>query len=657
MLKYLRKYNKILLIGFGVFLMVAFLVPQALQELGKSSLRTTVLTVAGRKVSVQELQDATRQFSAITNITDGAAANVLGSTDKDSEHWIMAREAAKKAGMVGGSSDAQAIANAVAANLADRALQQDPEFMAAATPEARQAIIDRTTNQARAVIETRRQQGGGAGANAKLVDEGLASLLGVRRLMVSYNQAPRASAPRATAEARKLFDQVTAHVLFLDVNNKLSSDLPARSEEALKEQYDKYREVAPGTGEFGFGYRLQSRFKLEWLVLERKTMENAVRVDPIEVQKRFLAGPNANETDPAKRRAATDAIEAQIKREGADKLMQEAALAVKQEILQRTSRLSDANGYRELPADWATNMPRLANVAKAVPPALARASNVTIPEPPVYVREEAFLTPEELYALPGIGRAGLRQGSRLLPVPLVLTETKEARSRTEAPLVHIQSAVPITEPIEDEAGNRYFLTVLAAKPEGPPASMAEVLEKVVSDRKKFDAFETLKTQSAGYRLVAAEQGLEELAQQIRTSLGVPVEEVKNVQLSLARGPEPFNAKLADRQFVEAVITAAASIDPSNPIDETPVLDRTLVIPVPSKQGIAIVRIDGFNPLTVEQFRTRQVSEAAIGRIGVLAREDSTDNPFSAERLRQRMKVEHADKRAATPTGKDAPAGQ
>ena len=655
MLKFLRKYNKVLLVGFGVFLMAAFLVPQALQELGRAGLATTVMRVNGRKISMQDQIDAQRQLMAVRGMTGSRELVSLGLDDKNADHWIMSREAARAAGLVGGAGDARLVLDQTAAQATAEFLRSSPEYMQG-TPEKQRQLEQQTLEQVKQSLEQARTRGAGAEASSAVVDAGLASLLAIRRLLISYEMAPRASGPRAIREARRLFDEAQIHAVFLDVNNKLSTDLPARSEESLNEQFEKYKSVRPGTGEMGFGYLQPPRFKLEWLVIDRAAIERSVKGDPIESQKRFLASADSKEADQGKRRVAVEAIEATIRKELTDKVVQEATLAVKGEILRKTSRLAQLDGYRVLSDDWAAQMPRLAEVTKVVPAIVQDRTGTTLAEPSVFIREAAWLTVEDVNRLPGLGQARLRRGNQSVPVANLLSESKEARVTTGTPAVAVQARVPMTDSLEDQAGNRYFLTLLDARGEEVLAKIDEVREQVVIDRKKADAFETLKQQATTYRVVAAEQSLEELAQQLRTSLGIPVEEVNSIRVGRAIGLEPFNAKLADLKFVEAVVDYVASLDATKSIEETPAIDRILVVPIPSKQGMAIVRIDGYVPVSQERFRTGQVSRNAVGMVGRLQRDQITDNPFSAERLIKRLNVEFVGQKLKDKTEGDGTGG-
>ena len=94
MLKFLRKYNKFILVIGGSLLMVAFLAPQAIQQIGKIQNRT-VATMDGRNVKERELFEAASELRAVNALggTGGTATALLnlsqGSGSDADLHWYL----------------------------------------------------------------------------------------------------------------------------------------------------------------------------------------------------------------------------------------------------------------------------------------------------------------------------------------------------------------------------------------------------------------------------------------------------------------------------------------------------------------------------------------------------------------------------------------
>ncbi len=99
MLKFLRKYDKWILAVGGSLLMVAFLLPQALQQLGQSGGERVVATFAGGTVTAQERIDANTRVRFLASAAGPVLAQ-LGVNEAD--HWVMLVDEARRGGFIGG---------------------------------------------------------------------------------------------------------------------------------------------------------------------------------------------------------------------------------------------------------------------------------------------------------------------------------------------------------------------------------------------------------------------------------------------------------------------------------------------------------------------------------------------------------------------------
>ncbi|VAX38906.1 hypothetical protein MNBD_PLANCTO03-732, partial [hydrothermal vent metagenome] len=57
------------------------------------------------------------------------------------------------------------------------------------------------------------------------------------------------------------------------------------------------------------------------------------------------------------------------------------------------------------------------------------------------------------------------------------------------------------------------------------------------------------------------------------------------------------------EVIEGVRAKAQGIDPLTPIDEVPIIDRAVVVPVPTRLGVLVAQINGIEPLTRETLPT------------------------------------------------------
>ena len=107
MLKVLRKYNKVILAVFGTMLMVAFLMPQAIQQLGKARMSRAVAIMDGHKVTAKQMDVAVRELTALREFFDKLGRKIPLALDKDNrtDHWLLLSREAQQEGLVGGAGE------------------------------------------------------------------------------------------------------------------------------------------------------------------------------------------------------------------------------------------------------------------------------------------------------------------------------------------------------------------------------------------------------------------------------------------------------------------------------------------------------------------------------------------------------------------------
>ena len=108
MTKFLRKYQKFLLVIFASGLMVVFVAPQALTRYGKGLGKRTEVYIGEKSISTLDLQQAGREREAVGTFISAATgstqyASIL--TGEDSLHWILLTHAAREAGFIGEAGD------------------------------------------------------------------------------------------------------------------------------------------------------------------------------------------------------------------------------------------------------------------------------------------------------------------------------------------------------------------------------------------------------------------------------------------------------------------------------------------------------------------------------------------------------------------------
>lgn len=658
MLKFLRKYSKWLLIIFGVLLMVAFTAPQAIQQLGNAAANRTVANLDGREIKIQELQDADRQQALLRQ---RLPSQVMPALDPENEglHWLMLREEAEKAGLVGIAGDGAIWVEDFAPQIARQqievqlAQQIGPQLAAQFAgqqwammdPNERQQMIDRIAGFLRTPPSNISQ---------REYHEALSIARGINRLTANYFESAPLSDTRAKLDAARLqrFALVEAYWLGGGDVMEIAGE---PTEEQLREHYERFASTPLGGGEFGIGYTLPERLKIEYLKIDRQAIEASITPDPLEVRKRYQADARLREADGEQPRAFDEVredIERQLRREIADDVIKSAQQAFVGAMGEATRALAAEGPYKRLPQNFASERPSFEAVAQQMVETVgltrfpeAQGGSVTLPTPQV-VRPDEWLWPSALMALPDFGRAQISIGSARAPVAQVLFAVRELRPEMGSRLA-IQKDLPVLDvPATDGMGNVYFYTVLDVRPESRPDDMAEIREQVVEDWKALTAFETLQARADEAAANAAQNGLTASAVELMTSIGAegeaPTPQTIRVSPSAVTTASGFQAQaiaqLNTELFRDAVMGVFDSLDPLVLIDETPMPDRTLAVPVPGTLTLAVGTINRITPLTVEAYRQQADQLDMMLRLDELRSALPAGNPFSFEAMSQRMSL-------------------
>jgi hypothetical protein len=206
----------------------------------------------------------------------------------------------------------------------------------------------------------------------------------------------------------------------------------------------------------------------------------------------------------------------------------------------------------------------------------------------------------------------------------------------------VQAGVPLIETtVIDRDDNRYYVTVLEARPEEPPASLDEVKDKVAADVATSSAFGRLLNETAPQRALAAASGLESVAQlyNAQDATADPLKVKNGLAVSRQRN---LPADLDAPEFRDAVVNAIAQLDPLKPAKEQDAVTRTLVVGMPGKLSVAIATISEVRPMTAESYRVgldNKVFQLQSREFGQALDKAGTREPFSYEALKTRLNYE------------------
>lgn len=628
MLKFFRKYNKAILAVGCSLLMVVFLLPQGLQQLSRSAAGQLVAAYEGGEIHGGALRRAQQELNMLQRIHPAIPQALLQV--ESPLHWTLLSRRAEASGFVGGPQDGRDFLSTAARQLAYLEAQQrllnqfGPQLAAQLAPrmaQQRSPQLFNTLEQRRTTVIAEQA------VPAQTVDSVLAKARGVLRMYQSYLDVVTLSRPEALRQARRLFDRAEISYALLSSSTMIDQDDPPPDEERIREHFEQYKDVPPGQGDHGFGYRRPDAVQLEWLTIERQPIAETVQVDPIEANTYWR---NNKEEFADTFSEARDAVISRLRSQAADRAMREARRAVQAELLKASGDLPTEGPYKELPDDWASRRPSLDSVADAVAEALSRELGVDeAPKPEVVRRDQQWLSRSEVADLPGIGQSARTVGGDRTAFPALAfsVRTLDPDSRTGV-------QVGLTAgPLRNSAGDVFFFRVLDARASSPPESVDEVREQVAQDLHRLDAFERLKQRASDLRRAVAEQGLQTVAEEhgVEVSTGAQVTR-ENVT---PQDHETVNTE----DFRNAVLDRAMSLDPTVPPDQIDALERSLAVPLPPRLSLALVRIDSFQPLSAERFRQR-VAGVINSQRAELRR--SGHWPFTMNAMADRLNVRYPD---------------
>jgi len=645
MLKFLRKYNKWILVFGGSLLMVAFLAPQAIQNMPKLS-DPVAAEYNGKSVKASKLEEADAELRAVNALggTGGLADLMLGLSAPSGERymeWYMLTREAEEAGFVGSDQDGATLYPQIAQELAmlqarEVARQNGfPEsFASQLAPQYAEAWLNRIAGS---------ENGAASAGRYRTLEElhkAVAKLRGVLRMRAAYSTVGRLSTSRATRSGADIFNGATVDYVVIPSERFLDSvDEP--TEEEILAHFETYSDKLPGETEYGIGYRQPQRVKLEWLAIEREPIENAITIDAVEASKYQQLNKDKYPGSFSEERAS---INAELKRQKAQQIIAQAENAVRAEMLRATRTLERRDGYVSLPGDWQEQHPTLEAIAQHVVEQVKEANDgLVIPLPKVTIRNSAWLDQQEVYAIEGFGPSMLRVGSTQVPAVAAVFSVRELNPNPNVP---VQAGLLASEfPTQGEDGTRYFFRVLDARKVSAPETLDEVRDEVVQDLKRIEAYERVVSELGSYTEVAINAGLEQVVEAVNA--GLPSEDEATVgetpdRVSITEGATILNRigqatppVFRDENVLETVFAVSRPLDPTKKIDDVALPERTFATPAPKSLAVVVGRIAGLEPLTREDFASGYAQLSSIITQLEVNELESNDNPFTYERLKAR----------------------
>lgn len=630
MLKWLRKYNTFILVVGGVLLMVAWLLPETIKELGQSRWGKSPMRMAGSKVSASAFGLAVREHEALAMLLGKGMLEQGVRGGVNAEHWLMLQHEAEEAGYMSGRFDGAEFLNTLAKGMVQQmafGMQQSQ-----IDEQVKLLVANWTTNAIPRIL-------GATQLTEEQLYRALGKLHGVSRMQAVYSSGVRFSDRRLINAAKTETDSAKIDYVVLPPD-KDAATMPEPDAAAIDAHYAKYKDVKPGTGETGIGYLLPDRVKLTWLAIDQMAIEAALVPNAVEVRKRFLKQyPTGQLPAGETEQAVMIRLESDVRTEMVADLLRKIDQVVKTEFEKSTRKLETDGDYRKIPAEGYQPID-FKKLAETLAKRMGEMSGSPMPTPAAEVRD-VFMGKTEVQTLPGIGQATLTRGTKQIPFSDLVYKVKEIAGRNELVL---QTGVPSLEFVTNATGARFYFMVIDGRKESSPESLDDVRTRVVKDIKRLAAFEKLKADLNTYKQLAIAQGLEAAGKGM--GFGNSDLAVRTGARVDSRGITPADTALNDAtDFRKAVVSAAEALDPMADLSKLDAAQRTVAGVLPMSQSVVIAKITTVSPLTTERFRER-----AGGMWQSLARRElnwPTDDPFSLSRLEKRLKVEYLNREKTT----------
>lgn len=643
MSKLLRRYKQQILVVGVCLLMIAWLFPQAMQQFGQGGISRTLAHYKGGKITGSQWRDAQREVMALSGINI-ILPSALGLMDQEQrlapwavEHWLLLCHEAERAGMAGGEANGRELLARLSNDIASNPMVQYRAFGQMMDAAAVRDILEKA--RASAVV--------GAGS-AQFVDRALGKASGILRMLAtSRSLGASLSSKEAALYGWQRFDSVIADIALVPPTS-VSAELTPPDDARIAEHFEKHRGIRAVQSDDGVGYLREPAVRVEWLSIARQSIIDSTPADPVEVNKFWRQNKAAfGEDDFSKAKAAA---EAEYKKLQAAKLIERAVEAINRVTLRSMSGVSDQGRYKKLPEDWASKQPTLEVYAEAARAALGTpdARGLVV----VTTDDGVFRTDAELRRLPGIGRASGRiaqlQNAQFADACMIVKELGH-----ESP-AGIQTGIlygPLSEPLGQ---NDFYFRVTAARPEGPPESSAEVLDRIKADIAFLDGMALLTSRAESYKAMLVDKGVAGLLGEISGIKSALDVEITRDALRSADPSKLMPLTEADTDTVRsAVMSAVEAWDPRTEVSSLDASARALVIPDARARGLVLVQIKARRPLTEEKLAESDSEVMNLARREVLMTGARFD-PFAWEQLSQRLNFKSVIERKSEEPGESSP---
>lgn len=510
-MKFFRKNTKYLLAVFMALLLVVWLLEDTIANLGRGPGLDDIqwAQIYGQTVSRQELASTRRETEILQRL--GLPWNYFWGGQfrepLDIEEWYMLKAEAQRRGIYVPQEEVNNIRTKLA-------------------PEA----IERTRSQYKASLDE--------------IDQALRSFVRVQRAFFGDLNAVKVSEADIQDYVRNAAEKARVKLAILDASKFVDPQYQP-TEEELKAQFEKYKDVQAGRSEDGMGYLLPEEAQIEYIKISVDELLKQQTVTDEEAWQHWKEHKDQYKKPPATQPTTAPAEPYETFTEARD--------AVRKALLQERARKEaqdiGAKIAKTLTAPWMSapttqpgnyKQPPESALNPELYPQVAESFRGKYGDAITYERTD-FKTPMEFNTTRPLASAMALPGTRdAFPLTRAIflvqgleeeSENRPAQGRWSRNLFET-----VSEPFIDQEGNAYVFRTIAIRPPRAPESWEVVKEDLIRDIRLQKASEVAKRHAEELTAKAKQVGLEQaanadpaLADKLRMAPGQPV----------LRTPEPF----------------------------------------------------------------------------------------------------------------------
>jgi hypothetical protein len=637
MLRFFRKYimNRWVLVIGGILLMIVFLLPSGFRR-GQGASDAVIGRIGGQKIRQSQYRQAGDQLEVLGRIHPLLQLTAA----KSAAQWMLMLYEARQLGV--SASEAEAYEVLAAFNLNQQDVQRVARRLAVPPPYVLNVLREYAMvwrykpliyGLAYMPLRDRLQF-----FQSLYQMYGPQAMAAADRLLPGLIGYPRLSRPLAE---RMMYDQFsTVSIAALPVEaQRFAAQAAPPTPQRLQELFDQYRDALPGQGQYGIGFQLPDRVKIEYLVipaprlLEKSRITEAQALDYYEQHRQEFQLPAT--TQPTQQfqpyaQVRTQIVD-QLRRQQAQDLADRVVVRARSHMMgPDASKLTQQDGYYVLPSDW--HAPTLRETADQIQQEFGL-------RPDLRIYDQNWLTATELASLQGIYEAVLAGGRVQAPFAQYALSAHELQPKTNAaqnnnPLLveRLQARVP-SQVLIDRDGTRYIFRLIEAQPQRAPQNLEEVRPDVEAAARCLDAYQTLLAQRDQWLQRAQAQPLEKIAAELNAEIQTPPAFPRLTRSPLGGLQPPMVLDLPPASgFVEKVFELAQT---RGAVD-TPQAKPVTVIPADSKLALYLVRLENFHPMPREQYQRLAAGESLKGFVAASLALGVPEDPLSYEALSHRL---------------------